>query len=583
MANYIINIEDIPGLADEIQIITNLNNILTYGPIKVNTILAYKGLEAGYITPELDFSYNLNVCKDAKIGNNLDVYNNVNVMNTGFINNLVVYNLQNYQYQLIFNGLINNELTSIYVYIDQYYNIYPAYLKNNAIQYLDPVSETIMTNMDDFEYVRYTQNTQYAIDTFSNTITSIETPIAFTIIEGNGINFVELTMTLYNNPVTVYGIQTDVSSNNLFYYDQKTNTLVTATITDNIITSMKGTPLKIKYDQIDKHIFNDMTLNLSTSNCAFYVNSSSILDGDVIMTKNVYISHNVSIDGTTFINSTLNVSDNVSLMNGLNVSNNTSFVGTLNVTDNVSFLNGLNVSNNTSLVGRLRVDGITDIYGELAGHEDVRCLKDLFVTGVTTFTNSTTASCLILTNPGGRPVLTVNQLRTDYQDIAWFQDNSSNVFTIGNKGNTVIKGRLKIGYETHSATDFDNTEFSTIANSTLDISGLCCMNANLEIAGNIISQSDRRIKANIAPMEDCLQKIKNINGCKYNRFDLNDDLHIGLIAQEVEEVFPELVTETNNVKGINYQGFIAVLLNCIKELNHKLEKLEIKKLEKLEK
>ena len=101
MANYLINIEDIPGLADEIQIITNLNNILTYGPIKVNTILAYKGLEAGYIAPELDFSYNLNVCKDAKIGNNLDVYNNLNVMNTGFINNLVVYNLQNYQYQLI--------------------------------------------------------------------------------------------------------------------------------------------------------------------------------------------------------------------------------------------------------------------------------------------------------------------------------------------------------------------------------------------------------------------------------------------------------------------------------------------------
>jgi hypothetical protein len=410
-------------------------------------------------------------------------------------------------------------------------------------------------------------------------------------------------MTLFNNPITVYGIQlTNLTSNNLLYYDQKTNTLVRATITNNIISSMKGTPLTIRYDQINKHIYDDMKLNLSTTNCAFYANSSSILDGDVIMTKNVYISKNVSIDGKMFINSTLNVShnvsfmnglnvsnntsfvgtlnvtDNVSFLNGLNVSNNTSFVGTLNVTDNVSFLNGLNVSNNTSLVGRLNVNGSTDIYGELAGHEDVRCLKDLYVTGVTTFTNTTQGSGLSLINDGGRPTIVVNQLQTNYQDIAWFQDNSANVFTIGNNGNTIIKGGLKIGYDTHDSDDLDNTEFSTLHNSALDISGTCSISIDLKIAGNVISQSDRRIKSNIEPIENCLQKIKNIYGCKYNRFDLNHDLHIGLIAQEVEEVFPELVTETNNIKGINYQGFIAVLLNCIKELNQKLEKLE--KLEK---
>jgi hypothetical protein len=42
----------------------------------------------------------------------------------------------------------------------------------------------------------------------------------------------------------------------------------------------------------------------------------------------------------------------------------------------------------------------------------------------------------------------------------------------------------------------------------------------------------------------------------------------------VEELFPELVTESNNIKGINYQGFIAILLNCIKELNKKIENLD---------
>ena len=42
---------------------------------------------------------------------------------------------------------------------------------------------------------------------------------------------------------------------------------------------------------------------------------------------------------------------------------------------------------------------------------------------------------------------------------------------------------------------------------------------------------------------------------------------MGLIAQEVEEVFPELVTEKDNIKSINYQSFTAILLECIKELN----------------
>jgi hypothetical protein len=111
--------------------------------------------------------------------------------------------------------------------------------------------------------------------------------------------------------------------------------------------------------------------------------------------------------------------------------------------------------------------------------------------------------------------------------------------------------------------------------ATLDISGICAISGDLRLVGNVISQSDRRIKTNINPIYNCLEKIDTISGYTYNRLDLDNEKHIGLIAQEVEELFPELVTETNNIKGINYQGFIAVLLNCIKELNKKIENIEI--------
>jgi len=548
MANYIINIEDIPQLADEIEIITKLNDILTIGPIQVDTILGYKGVEAGYIRPELDFSYNLNVCNDAKIGNNLDVYNDINVMHTGFIHNLVVYNLKNYKFQLIFDGFINNNLVSIYIYVDKYYNIYPAIFDDTGIYYLDPIKVSIMNNLIEFQDLIYTHNTQHAIQRVTNNITSIETPIVENIIQGNHVNFVELTMLLYNNPVKVYGIQfKNITSNNLLYYDQSSNTLSMATINNNLITSITGTPLNIIYDQIDKHIFHDIQTNISNLNTAFYTNGNTILNGTLSVTNSAYILNNVSIHGTTHLDSTLNV------------------------VDNVSFLNGLNVSNNTSLVGKLRVDGETDIYGVLTGQDDVRCLKRLYVSGATTFTDITRTPSLNIITDGGTPSIVANQLVTNTHDIVWFQDTSSNVFTIGNNGNTIIKGGLKIGYEPHPSQYINKNIFTTLDNSTLDISGTCCISKDLLIAGNIVSQSDRRIKSNIETIEDCLQKIQNINGCKYNRFDLNENIHIGLIAQEVEEVFPELVTETNNIKGINYQGFIAILLNCIKELNKKIE------------
>jgi hypothetical protein len=57
---------------------------------------------------------------------------------------------------------------------------------------------------------------------------------------------------------------------------------------------------------------------------------------------------------------------------------------------------------------------------------------------------------------------------------------------------------------------------------------------------------------------------------------LSGQSQLGLIAQEVEINYPEIVFEKNDIKSINYSSFIAVLLECIKELNTKIENLENK-------
>jgi hypothetical protein len=47
-----------------------------------------------------------------------------------------------------------------------------------------------------------------------------------------------------------------------------------------------------------------------------------------------------------------------------------------------------------------------------------------------------------------------------------------------------------------------------------------------------------------------------------------------LLAQDIEKVFPELVSEINGIKSVNYQGLVPVLINALKEQDDKISRLE---------
>ena len=76
------------------------------------------------------------------------------------------------------------------------------------------------------------------------------------------------------------------------------------------------------------------------------------------------------------------------------------------------------------------------------------------------------------------------------------------------------------------------------------------------IAGDLNINSDARLKANIISLGATLSKLLQIDGKTYTmKKDANHKKKIGLLAQDIEKVFPELVTETNDIKSVNYQGF----------------------------
>lgn len=118
---------------------------------------------------------------------------------------------------------------------------------------------------------------------------------------------------------------------------------------------------------------------------------------------------------------------------------------------------------------------------------------------------------------------------------------------------------------------------------------------NLYVNGAVIatadvtafSTSDRRLKENIKPIVNPLQKIKKLNGVTFDwrkltkeeedqKFQLNRGADIGVIAQEVEEVLPEIVTtrEKTGYKAVKYEKLTALLIEAVKEQQTQIDELK---------
>ncbi len=97
------------------------------------------------------------------------------------------------------------------------------------------------------------------------------------------------------------------------------------------------------------------------------------------------------------------------------------------------------------------------------------------------------------------------------------------------------------------------------------------------------SFSDIRLKENVKPLTNVLDRLQNVRGVSFDWNELydslghpNDKRQIGVIAQELEAQFPELVTDAGNesYKSVNYEGLTAVLIEAVKELKAENEELK---------
>jgi len=145
--------------------------------------------------------------------------------------------------------------------------------------------------------------------------------------------------------------------------------------------------------------------------------------------------------------------------------------------------------------------------------------------------------------------------------------STSQIISVGTSG----LGTVTIGGSTSGA----SATYCTFNGTGISVSG------SVTATGDVIafSSSDKRLKKNIVKIDSALNKVSQIGGYHFEWKDVDEAPHqgedIGVIAQEIEKVLPEIVSERETgYKAVNYQKLTALLIEAVKELKEEIDELK---------
>ena len=152
--------------------------------------------------------------------------------------------------------------------------------------------------------------------------------------------------------------------------------------------------------------------------------------------------------------------------------------------------------------------------------------------------------------------------------------------TITNMGTMYSTSGMRIGRASGNAEiKFDVTDTITLIGSSsigVAITGNLNVDGYISATGNITAYSDKRLKENFKLISSPNDKLKMINGYEFDWIKMNNGKHdIGVIAQEIEEVLPELVLQdSEGYKSVDYSKIVSLLIESNKDLLRRIEVLE---------
>ena len=194
--------------------------------------------------------------------------------------------------------------------------------------------------------------------------------------------------------------------------------------------------------------------------------------------------------------------------------------------------------------------------------------------GTTASGNNSSAMGYYTTASGHKTTaMGANTTASDYASLVIGQFNSSGSSVTNNATSfSTSNTAFVIGNGSDSSNKSD--AFKVMFNGDTTVSN------DLTVSGDVVISSDARLKTNIVSLGSTLPKLLQIDGKSY---EIKGKQKIGVLAQEIKEVFPELVSEDDNeMLAVNYQGLVPVLINALKEQDAKMKEQE-KKINRLEK
>lgn len=95
---------------------------------------------------------------------------------------------------------------------------------------------------------------------------------------------------------------------------------------------------------------------------------------------------------------------------------------------------------------------------------------------------------------------------------------------------------------------------------------------NIVAAGDVTAFSDERLKEDIKPIENALEKVLKLTGYTF-KMTTNDTQSTGVIAQEVQQILPEAVRQNEEYLSVAYGNMVGLLIEAIKEQQKQIDEL----------
>ena len=370
---------------------------------------------------------------------------------------------------------------------------------------------------------------------------------------------------------TISGLESSTGSSNVSITNLNTNSASLNTSVTNINSYTSSLQTALSLSGTDVTVLGNLTVqgDTTTLNTANLLVEDKLIEIAVGSTTSaaangagIFISGaNASIlwddsNSTLDINKSIDIAGNITLtgnVDGVDVSVFNSNVNstTASLNTSVSNLNSFTSSINTTIKSKLDADGV------VTGSSQINVA-------------STTGDIALGTRTSGNYVATIT--------------GGTGVTSTGATSGEGIAHTISIGQAVATS---DNVRFASIGVG-MAASGT---SGRIDAANDVVafSTSDIRLKENIKPIENALDKISKISGNTYDWKAELKDVHgyegndVGVIAQEVEAVLPQLVQDRDNgYKAVKYDKLVALLIEGIKEQQTQIHNLtlEIENLKK---